>query len=86
MTNVLHGINLCIFIAFQGGGLAHDIFHGSCFMYKEYIISPLTSIVNLKYFHSFLASYSKIPTPYFYFERLLPGPMGTLNPGRNHLK
>ena len=26
-------------------------------------------------------SYSKIPTLCFYFERLLPGPMDTLNPG-----
>ena len=49
-------------------------------------MSPLTSIINFKHFYSFLASYSKIPTKYFYFERLLPGPMNTLNPGGNHLK
>ena len=67
----------------QGGGSAHDIFRGSGFIYKEYITSPFTSIVNFRHFHSFLASYSKIPTLYFYFERLLPGPIDTLNPGRN---
>ena len=49
-------------------------------------MSLLTSIVNFRHFHSFLASYSKIPTLYVYFERFLPGPMDTLGPGRNHLK
>ena len=70
----------------QGGESARDIFLGSGFIHKEYIMSPLTSIINFKHFHSFLASYSKIPTQYFYFERLLPGPMNTPNPGGNHLK
>ena len=52
----------------QGGGSARDIFCGSGFIQKEYIMSPLTSIVNFKHFYSFLAPYSKIPTQYFYFE------------------
>ena len=46
----------------QGGGSPRDIFRGSGFIHKEYIISSLTSIINLRDFHSFLASYSKIPT------------------------
>ena len=46
----------------------------------------LTSIINFRHFHSFLASYSKIPTLYFDFERFLPGPVDSLDPGRNHLK
>ena len=46
----------------QGGGSARD---------KEYIMSPLTSIINFKHFHSFLPSYSKIPTQYFYFESVI---------------
>ena len=73
-------------IHMQDGGSARDIFCGSGFIHKEYIMSPLTSIINFRHFHSFLASYSKIPTQYFYFERLLPGPINTLNPGGNHLK
>ena len=54
----------------KGGGSAHDIFRGSGFIQKEYIMSPLTSIINFRHFYSFLASYSKIPT-----QGLLPGPM-----------
>ena len=73
-------------ITLQGVGSARDIFRGSGFIHKEYIINPLTSIINFKHFRSFLASYSKIPTQYFYFERLLTRPTNTLNPGRNHLK
>ena len=68
------------------GGSARDIFRGSGFIHKEYIMSPLISIINFRHFHSYLASYSKIPTLYFYFERFLPGPMDTLDPGRNHSK
>ena len=72
--------------AYHGGGSACDIFCDSGFIHKKYIMSPLTSIINFKHFYSFLASYSKVPTQYFYFERLLPVPMNTLNPGGNHLK
>ena len=35
----------------QGGGSARDIFRGSGFIHKEYIISPLTSIINFRHFH-----------------------------------
>ena len=73
------------YVHIQDGGLARDIFCGWGFIHKEYIISPLTSIINFRHFLSFLASYSKIPTQYFYFKRLLPGPVDTLNPVRNHL-
>ena len=76
----------CFIALIQGGGSARDIFCGSGFIYKEYIISPFTSVINFRHFDSFLASYSKIPTLYFYFERLLPKSMDTLNPGRNYLK
>ena len=69
----------------QGGGSARDIFRGSGLIHKEYM-SPLTSSINFKHFYSFLVSYSKVPTQYFHFERLLPGPINTLNPGGNHLK
>ena len=79
-------IHYDMFYHFQCGGSARDIFCGSSFIHKEYIESPLTSIMNFRHFHSFLASYSKIPTQYFYFERLLPGLTDTLNPVRNHLK
>ena len=75
-----------VFYPTQGGGSARDIFRGSGFIHKEHIMSQLTSIINFRHFHSFLASYSKIPTPCFYFEKFLPGPMDTLDPGRNHLK
>ena len=56
-----------------------DLFCGSDFIHKAHIMSPLTSIINFRHFHLFLASYSKIPTQYFYYEKLLPGPMDTLN-------
>ena len=51
----------------QGGGSAHDLFFSSGFIHKEYIISPLTSIINFRHFLSFLAFYSKLPTLYFTF-------------------
>ena len=70
----------------QAEGSARDIFRGFSFIRKEYIMSPLTSIINFKHFHLFLASYSKIPTQYFHFERLPPGSMNALNSGGNHLK
>ena len=63
--------------------VARHIFRGSGFIHKEFIMSPLTSITNFRHFHSFLASYSKIPTLCVYFERFLPGPMDTLGPGKN---
>ena len=70
----------------QVGGSASDIFHDSGFIHKEYIMSPFYHILNFKHFHSFLTSSSKLPTQYFYFKRLLTGPMDNLNPVRNHLK
>ena len=53
-------ISLCFkFSCFndQGGGSARDIFRGSGFIYKEYIMSPLTPIINFRHFPSFLASF-----------------------------
>ena len=47
---------------------------------------PIDFHYKFRTFSFILASYSKIPTQYFYFEKLLPGPMDTLNPGRKHLK
>ena len=64
--------------------------HSPSFKYheslSEYIMSPLTSIVNFRHFRSFLAPYSQFPTSYLYFKMFLTGPTDTLNPGRSILK
>ena len=71
-------------IQVQGGRSARDIFRGSGFIYKEYIMSPLTTHYNFQTFPFIFGPLFQ--DPYFYFERLPPGPINTLNPGRNHLK
>ena len=69
----------------EDGGSAHDLFTGLGVIYRKFITSSLTSIVNFRHFHIFLAPYSQLPTPYFYIKMLLPGPMDTPNLDRSKI-
>ena len=73
-------------IDYQDGGSARDLFTGSGFINRKYITRPSNSIVNFRHFHSFLAPYSQLPAPYFYFKMLLPRFRVTVGPVRSILK
>ena len=66
--------------------MAHDLFTGSGVINRKYIINPWTSIVNFEHFHSFLAPYSQLPAPYFYFKMILPRFIVSVGPVRSILK
>ena len=45
--------------------------------------AQLTSIINFRHFYSFLTSYSRIPTLYFYYKWFLTGFRVYIGPGRS---